>query len=560
MLNNAVVASLLERLSKGRHDEVISETSRLIKQYPKVAGLHELLGTAYARAGQPDKAERSLRRALKLMPGLKSALFNLGGLYLNGGNYSQAVAAFQQLSRQDSENATVLHQLGKALYGHNRPDEAIEPLQEAAALATELIEPRFLLGKIARDGGDDDGAMRHFESVLAIDPDHYEARFNIGNIHRDHRRNDAALACYEPLLAQRPDHIPILLNIHACHLQNMEFKIAKTFNDRVFALDPGNPNSNSNASGLEFFAGRWRAGYELYEQRFFRDNPVIPQYHGREPHWDATGPVAGGRLVLHAEQGLGDSIMMLRFLTLIDAAAERPVVLIQNGLDRLAALSFPDLQFETISRHAKGWRQNGEHGAAHCSLMSLPHLLRDRWERLPETAGYLLPPADAKTSWASWLGEGADQPAIGLVWRGNPNNPNDRHRSVDLESFARHLPVGPRYVVLQKDITDAERALLDQHDDLDVLYPELGDFADTAALCTQLDLAIVVDTSVAHLCGAVGTKTHLLLPFMPDPRWRASGNECDWYDSVTVYRQTTTGDWSAPLTTLAGELKTRFSL
>lgn len=557
MLTNQQVASLVERLNKGRHDEVIAETSRLIKQYPRVAGLHELLGTAHARVGNQERAEKSLRRALKLMPGLQSALYNLGGLYLNGGNYSQAVAVFRQLAKLDPNNSAVLWHLGEALFHSGLPQDAILPLQRAVALSSELIEARFLLGRIARDAGDDEDAIHHFESVLEIDPAHYEAAFNIGNIHRDHRRNDDAMRCYEPLLSGRPDHLPLLLNMHVCHLQDMRIEEATAVNDRVLALDPGNPNAAFNASSLEFLSGRWQSGYALYEKRFEKEDPVKPQYSGRETDWDGAGPVAGGRLILHAEQGLGDSIMMLRFLALIDSKTENPVVLLQPGLERIAALSFPDIQFETVTRHARGWKKGGERGAAQCSLMSLPHVLRGRWQQLPASAGYLSAPEDSSSDWAAWLGGDTGHPAIGLVWRGNPDNPNDRHRSVDLEMFTERLPSGPRYVVLQKDVTDAECGQLKARDSLDVRFPDLGDFADTAALCGQLDSVIAVDTSVAHLCGALGTRTHLLLPFMPDARWRASGADCDWYDSVTVHRQTITGDWAAPLKSVASHLQDR---
>ena len=555
MLTNQQVASLVDLLNKGRHQEVITETSRLIKQYPRVAGLHEVLGTAHARIGNQDKAEKSLRRALKLMPGLKSALHNLGGLYLNGGKFSKAVAVFRQLDNLDPDDSATLCHLGEALLHSGFPRDAVKPLQKAAALSGRLIKARFLLGQIARDAGNDEDAIRHFESVLKIEPAHFEAAFNIGNIHRDRRQNDDAIRSYAPLLASRPDHLPLLLNMHACHLQNMQIKEATAFNDRVLALDPGNPDATFNASWLALLAGQWQSGYALYEKRFEKEDPVKRQYSGREKDWDGAGPIAGGRLVLYAEQGLGDSIMMLRFLTLVDSDTENPVVLLQPGLERIAALSFPDIQFETLTHHSRGWKKGAERGAAKCALMSLPHVLRDRWQRLPSPSGYLSVPEDCSSDWAIWLGDDPVRAAIGLVWRGNSHNPSERHRSVDIKILADMLPSGPRYVVLQKDVTDAERGHLKARENLDVRFPNLGDFADTAALCRQLDSVIAVDTSVAHLCGALGTKTYLLLPFMPDARWRATGAICDWYDSVTLYRQIVTGDWTTPLQAVASHLQ-----
>ena len=557
MLNTAVVRGLVERLNKGLHDEVIAETGRLIRQYPKVAGLHEILGTAHAKAGNLQKAETCLRRALKLDPGQQSALFNLGGLYFNSGKHGQAVAAFRQFLKRDPCNGAALYHLGEALFHSGVPRQAVEPLQRAAELPGKRTEARFLLGRIARDADEDDLALGHFQSVLEIDPSHYEAAFNIGNIHRDHRRNDEALAVYSALRSGRPDHLPLLLNIHACQLQNMDIGAATAVNDRVLEIEPGNANGIYNASCLEFLAGRWKTGYAFYEKRFEKDNPVTPLYSGQESGWDGKEAVSGGRLVLHAEQGLGDTIMMMRFLSLIDSKRETPVVLIQPALAALAAQSFPDIHFEPIDRHRKGWKKDGERGAAQCSLVSLPHVLHDRWQDIPGAQGYLSPPEDGAAAWKRWLADGNTSPNIGFAWRGNPNNPNDRHRSVDLEFLADHLPGGPRYVVLQKDITDRERACLDSYKELDISVVTLGDFDDTAALCANLDMVVTVDTSIAHLCGALGTPTAVLLPFSPDPRWRASGRDCDWYDSVALYRQAHTGDWAVPLAMIASAIEAR---
>ena len=550
-----VLANLLNRIKLGHHDEVIAKTEILIRQHPKVAGLHEILGIAHATAGNLQRAETCLRRALKLDPGQQSALFNLGGLYFNGGKHGQAVAAFRQFLKRDPDNGAALYHLGEALFHSGMPDQAIEPLRRAAELSGEHTEARFLLGRIARDAGEDDLALTHFQSALEIDPSHYEAAFNIGNIHRDHRRNDEALAVYNSLRSGRPDHLLLLLNIHACQLQSKDIEAATAVNDRVLEIEPGNANGIYNASCLEFLAGRWKTGYAFYERRFEKDSPVTPLYSGREPGWNGKQAVSGGRLVLHAEQGLGDSIMMMRFLSLIDLECETPVVLIQPALATLAAQSFPDIHFEPIDRHRKGWKKDGERGAAQCSLLSLPYVLRDRWQDIPSVQGYLSPPDDFVAVWKHWLADGNTSPTIGLAWRGNPKNPYERHRCVDVEFLASHLPHGPRYVVLQKDMTDAEYDFLSSYKGLDIRVAELGDFCTTAALCANFDMVVTADTSAAHLCGALGIPTAVLLPFSPDSRWGATGRNSDWYNSVTLYRQTHTGDWAAPLAMIARDIE-----
>jgi cytochrome c-type biogenesis protein CcmH/NrfG len=457
MPSTKVLANLLNRIKLGHHDEVIAKTEILIRQHPKVAGLHEILGIAHATAGSLRRAETCLRRALKLDPGQQSALFNLGGLYFNSGKNGQAVAAFRQFLKRDPNNGAALYHLGEALFHSGMPDQAIEPLRRAAALSGEHTEARFLLGRIARDAGEDDLALTHFQSALEIDPSHYEAAFNIGNIHRDHRRNDEALAVYNSLRSGRPDHLPLLLNVHACQLQSMAIEAATAVNDRVLEIEPGNANGIYNASCLEFLAGRWK--------------------------------------------------------------------------------------------------KDGERGAAQCSLLSLPYVLRDRWQDIPSVQGYLSPPDDFVAVWKHWLADGNTSPTIGLAWRGNPKNPYERHRCVDVEFLASHLPHGPRYVVLQKDMTDAEYDFLSSYKGLDIRVAELGDFCTTAALCANFDMVVTADTSATHLCGAPGIPTAVLLPFSPDSRWGATGRNSDWYNSVTLYRQTHTGDWAAPLAMIARDIE-----
>lgn len=444
--------------------------------------------------------------------------------------------------------------LADALVKIQLPDQAIPHLEHAARLSATVIEPRFRLGQIARTEGDDAAAATFFQSVLNIDPDHYEAKYNIGNIHPDNRRSEEALACYTALLGQRPDHIKLLLNIHACHMQNLDLEDARAVNDAVLAIDPENINANFNRSGLALMEGQWHVGYALYEHRFQTDKPVIPPYRGREPRWDGVSPVTDGRLVLHAEQGLGDTIMMLRFLRLVDNATSRPVVLVHSALERLAALSFPEVEVATLAQHESGWRHWKELAGAQCSIVSLAHLLSERWQDIPAPGGYLSVPADSAKTWKEWIRQQTDKPAVGIVWRGNANNPNDRRRRIVLEELISHLPAGFCYVSLQKDITQRERQSLESQNRVSLLYPSLTDMAEKAALYQQLEAVIAVDTSVAHLAGAVGTTTHLPLPFQPDPRWRDSGQNCDWYDSVVLYRQTRTGDWSAPLSQLSEAL------
>ena len=201
-------------------------------------------------------------------------------------------------------------------------------------------------------------------------------------------------------------------------------------------------------------------------------------YHGPEPVWDGQAALDGKRLIIHAEQGLGDSIMMQRFVNLLDPAATRITVLVQRGLKTLFSESFHDVEFIEFTDNQTGRLATRVRGDYQCSLMSLAHLTASRWTTPPHAEGYLRIPSDIAAKWAGQIP--ADHAArVGLVWRGSPTHVNDHNRSIGLRRLLGHLPAGPAYVALQKDLSDVERQLIESPSSPYIETPELGDFADT---------------------------------------------------------------------------------
>jgi hypothetical protein len=250
---------------------------------------------------------------------------------------------------------------------------------------------------------------------------------------------------------------------------------------------------------------------------------------------------------LHSEAGLGDTIQFARYAT---ACADRGAKVL---------LEAPQPLIEVLGTLA-GVSELIPKGASlpsfdlHCPLMSLPLAFRTTLQTIPAPAGYLRADRNKVDHWQSVLGK-RTRPRIGLAWRGNPANPIDTRRSFSLADWVKHLPPEYEYFRLQTRVTDADQQVLDSTEAIFSFDDEQLDFANTAALCECLDLVISVDTSIAHLSGALGVRTWVLLPFVPDWRWMRDRSDTPWYSTMALYRQKAAGGWDDVFVAVTGELR-----
>ena len=545
-LNQQDISQLLTLFQQGRFDTVIKRVLPLIKRHRKVPGLHDLAGTAFAARGDVVRAERHLAEALRLAPDLESALHNLANLYFQTGRFEKAAAQFRAFLKRRPDDRSARQKLGECCLKSGMADEAATCFRDLVARDGSDINARFCLGAAHRALRQNDTAFACFEQVLELDADHFDAIFNLGNICRDTDRPEDALTFYERALSLRPGHISTMCNIGLCHVHGRALETGMSWFEAAIRQDPDNPEPRYLTSLPRFLEGDMKAGFAAAEWRLRLPGQIRVLYTGPEPVWDGMASLAGKRLIIHAEQGLGDSIMMLRFVSLLDATTTRITVLVQRGLGELFAESFPGIEFIEFTDNLTRQLATRVRGDYQCSLMSLAHLTAAQWTDLPAAETYLRAPAAAAAKWACTARP--DNPKrIGLVWRGSPTHVNDHNRSVGLRRLLPHLRKGPHYVALHKDMTGDERALIETAPSLAIGTPELDDFADTAGLCGTLDAVLSVDTSVAHLAGALGLRTFVLLPYVPDWRWGLSGQKTGWYPDMTLCRQPAPGDWGSVL-------------
>jgi hypothetical protein len=266
--------------------------------------------------------------------------------------------------------------------------------------------------------------------------------------------------------------------------------------------------------------------------------------------WLGDQDIEGKTILIAADEGLGDTIQFVRYVPMLAERGARVLLVVQDSLHRLLSGLSGVVQCTPTSAVSTLPAFD-----LHCPISSLPMAFKTRIETIPSAASYLpSPPADRVQAWKDRVGP-RTKFRVGLVWSGSPNHLNDHNRSVPLQILARLFDIDATFISLQKDPRPGDAAMLQERDDIIDLTADLSDFTETAALVSCLDLIITVDTSVAHLAGALGRPTWILLPYTPDYRWLLARTDSPWYPSVRLFRQSETREYGSVLDRVRDELQ-----
>jgi tetratricopeptide (TPR) repeat protein len=453
-----------------------------------------VLADAYRATGDLGKAVAHYRHVLVLAHDNKNARVSLGVCLQESGDLDGAIGMYESALAQDRDAIDALTNLGLAQSAKGWHDAALEPLRRAISLAPDDPSTHCNLGAVFQKIGQSDAALQCFETATAVGPDDAKAWSNLGNAFQDRLRLDAARSAHE----------------------------------RAVALAPDDADIHWNQAMTLLLSGDFTAGFAAYEWRLQTVKHAPPK-HG-SPRWDGRDP-DGLRLLLIAEQGFGDAIQLIRYAPLLHRRGAKITI---RCHPKLAAL------FATL----EGTPAIVETGSAtppvdaHVPLMSLPHLFQTTLETLPAQIPYLRATRDALSP-----SQRAGQRRVGLCWKGNPNHPEDAHRSCPIEVFDPLLAIGGmawHSLQFGPDAADAVgRIESDSNRTADG-----NSFAETAAVLESLDLIITVDTATAHLAGALGRPVWLLLKYAPDWRWMTGRDDSPWYPSMRLFRQQAPGDWN----------------
>jgi len=490
-------------LRTGAVDEAIASYRRALQLEPNGPEHHYNMGRACTVAGRHDDALRSYRRAVTLRPDYADALFNLGNVQQLVGDAAGALDSYRQVTMLRPGDPAAWNNLGAQLELGDRPAEAIDCYRRALALRPGFAEAHNNLGNALLMLGHTREAIASYREAIAANPRWAAAHNNLGNALQAAGQPDEALAAH----------------------------------DAALSLDPDCADARWNKAVALLLKGDFAAGWPLFEARFDlpRRPPAAPP--GAGPAWRGEEPVAGRTILLHHEQGFGDTLQMLRYAPVLAARGARVVVLVPPPLLRVAATA-PGVAAVT------GQGNDLPAFDLHCPFMSLPLALGTTLDSIPADVPYLAAPADDQAEWAARLGP-RSRPRVGLVWSGSTVHRNDRHRSLPLATLAPLLALPAEFHSLQTEYRERDLPLLAGNASLFDHAGELGDFAATAGLVGQLDLVITVDTAVAHLAGALGRPVWLLLPESGDYRWLLGRHDTPWYPTMRLYRQPAANDWDS---------------
>src|SRR5471032_766497 len=500
---------------------------------------------AWHREGRSQQAAAAYRAILAGAPDHFDALHLLGVCALQDGDAQTAHDLIVRALALKPDDATALMHLASAQQRLAQLDSALRSYRRALALAPDDAMAINNCGNLLREMQRHTEALAMFERALRLDPDYAEAYNNLGGTLVDLHRHEEALLCFERALKLAPDYLDAHYNSGNALQFLQRTDAALRSYERALAIDPDDIEASVNAGICRLLHGDLQGGWPLYEARWRR--LPVPDY--LPPQWRGDAPLAGKTILVYAEQGLGDTIQMCRYVALLAAQGADVVLRVQPALKALLA-QLPGARVVLADDEAP------PRVDYHCSLMSLPFAFGTSLATIPAGAPYLRADPARVAAWTQRLGAPAGR-RIGLAWSGNRGHDRDGSRSIPLMQLRGLFGADAQFVSLQPELRAIDRIVLENDQRIASHAAQLTDFAETAALIAQLDLVISVDTSVAHLAAAMGKPVWLLLAYAPDWRWLLERDDSPWYPTMRLFRQSVRGDWDGVVAEVAHALAAR---
>jgi tetratricopeptide (TPR) repeat protein len=519
---------------------------------------HHNLGNILRARNIPAGAMASYKRALALAPNSVDTLYNLGNICHDLGHPEQAIAYFERALRLRPEAGELHNNLGTALQDLGRVDEAVACYRKVLALHPDAVETLDNLGGALREQGQLEAAQECYERSLAVRPNRVESHIGLGVVLREQGRLEEAVTHFKRALALTPDHPETLTNLGAALVDLGRTKEAITQYERSLAVQPEGAGTHNNLGVALEREGRYDDAFASYgralalkpdyaEAHFNRSHALLQtgqfdegwkEYEWRfamarydrnfdRPRWSGEY-LAGQSILIHAEQGFGDTLQFVRYVPAVAERGGRVLLEVPGPLVRLART------LAGVSEVLAAGDPLPEFDC-HCPLLSLPQAFKTDLATIPDAVPYLSIPPEASIGWARRVA--AEGFKVGLVWAGNTPG------AFDLQSLQPLWELsGISWFSLQVGDRSADLSLLEGVKIID-LSPWLTDFAETAAAVCHLDLVISVETSVAHLTGALGRPVWIVFPKAPSWRWLIDREDSPWYQTARLFRSRMAGDW-----------------
>lgn len=540
--NRALTLGALER-----RDEALASYDRAIALRPDYAKAHVNRGLMLCELKRPEEALTSLKTAIALNPYLAEAHYNMGQALRDLKRPSDALASFDRAIALMPDHAEAHQERGLVLGELKRPEEALSSFDKAIALKPDFADAHNDRSGVLNDLKRYDEALASADRALAIAPDYAEAHHNRGCALFPLNRLDEALASFDRAVAASPDsaqpHNGRGWALHA--LGRVDEALACA--EKAIALDPDFTAARLNRCFTLLLMGQLEDG--------FRDHELRPSDWGKTAlapssarPWLGERDVGDKILLAYYEQGLGDIIQFSRYISRASELFGQVIFSVPADLGQLLEGIAPNVQ--TMVGNSRP-----EKFDYYCSILSFPFIFRTNLESIPSWPRYLSANEERRARFSARLGP-KTKARIGLVWSGNPDHHNDHNRSIPFAQVEPLISDEVHWITPQKIIRPSDEGRFRACGRVEFYGDELRDFSDTAALVDLLDLVITVDTSVAHLAGAMGKPVWLLLPYVPDWRWLLGRRDSPWYPTAVLYRQPKIGDWASVIDEVKADLRT----
>jgi tetratricopeptide (TPR) repeat protein len=564
-----------------QHNVALLNYDQAIALKPDFAEAYNNRGNTLKEIKQFDAALQSYDQAIALKPGYALAYYNRGNTLKEIKqfdaalqSYDQAIAIKPDYAEAYNNRGNILHELMQfdaALQNYNqaisiKPDYteayinrgnilqdlkqfhvALQNYDQAIALNPDYAEVYSNRGNTLNNLKQFHAALQSYEKAISIKPDFAEAYNNRGNVLKDLKLFDAALQSYDQAIAIRPDFAEAYNNRGNVLKDLKLFDAALQSYEKAIAIRPGYGKAHGNLSLCHLEMGNFDKGWEKYEWRWESNETKGDLRKFAQPLWVGAESLHGKSILLHSEQGTGDTLQFCRYAKLVADLGAHVILEVQEYLFSLLA----NIEGVAVLVSKGSTLPSFDF---HCPLLSLPLAFKTDIDSIPVCERYIKSDAGRVAEWQTKLGI-IIKPRVGLAWSGSTRHKNDVNRSIPLCDFVKLLPSEYNYLSLQKEVRDADTETLKSHPEILHFGEELKDFADTAALCELVDIIVSVDTSVAHLAGALGKPVWILLPFNPDWRWLRDRNDSPWYPTARLYRQDRVDDWEGVYARVKADLR-----
>ena len=536
------VGNLLQQ--QGRFEEAIARYRQALLLKPESAEARNNLGNALRARGIGEEAVACYREALRLKPGYFDAWLNLSTALKDLGRLEEAEASCREALRLKPDLAEAYANLSAILLERERLEEAEASCREALRLKPDLVEALANLGAVLLEQQRYEPAKACCREALRLRPGYAEVHNNLGHVLLRQGRPEEAVDSYCEALRTKPDLAETHSSLGNAFRAQLKLREAESAYHTALRLQPDEVKAHWNLGMLLLLEGRFERGWQEYDWRWRAKN--FPPYPFTEPRWDGS-PLRGQTILLHTEQGLGDTLQFIRYIPLVKQTGATVVLSCQprlvsllrtvSGIDHLVpeGSALPDFD-------------------VYLPLLSLPSIFHTTLDNIPSQVPYLKAEPQLVERWRNRIASGGRY-KVGLVWAGSSSHPKDRFRSLSLADF---LPLagipGVAFYGLQKGPPAFELRSSPPGLEVTNLEEEDNQITDTAAIIENLDLVISVDTMVAHLAGALAKPVWVLLSYAPDWRWLLDREDSPWYPTLRLFRQPRLGDWNTVIECVARAL------